>query len=110
MALEEKGLQGYISKLISFDKKEHKSEEVLKINPRGQVRITTLIKKSNVLTFCRCKVITQITKTCIQVFLPFTTGAITMHAINEKIIHQKRNVIPRSMSTFNICFKFDINH
>ena len=38
MALEEKGLQGYNQKLISFEKKEHKSEEVLKLNPRGQVR------------------------------------------------------------------------
>ncbi len=40
IALEEKGLQGYNSKLISFEKKEHKTEEVLKINPRGQVKLT----------------------------------------------------------------------
>ena len=39
ITLEEKGLQGYKHKLISFEKKEHKSEEVLKLNPRGQVRI-----------------------------------------------------------------------
>ena len=39
LCLEEKGLQGYQSKLISFDKKEHKSEEILKINPRGQVGV-----------------------------------------------------------------------
>jgi len=37
LALEEKGLSGYPNKLISFDKKEHKSEELLKWNPRGQV-------------------------------------------------------------------------
>ncbi|XP_068188772.1 glutathione S-transferase A-like [Antennarius striatus] len=37
IALEEKGLQGYNQKLLSFDKKEHKSEEVLDINPRGQL-------------------------------------------------------------------------
>ncbi|XP_013883507.1 glutathione S-transferase A [Austrofundulus limnaeus] len=37
IALEEKNLQGYNSKLLSFDKMEHKSQEVLDINPRGQV-------------------------------------------------------------------------
>ncbi|XP_077982269.1 glutathione S-transferase A-like [Glandiceps talaboti] len=37
MALEEKGLSGYGNKLVSFEKKEHKSEEILKLNPRGQV-------------------------------------------------------------------------
>ncbi|KAK7091353.1 glutathione S-transferase A-like [Littorina saxatilis] len=37
LVLEEKKLQGYGSKLISFSKKEHKTEEVLKLNPRGQV-------------------------------------------------------------------------
>ena len=37
IALEEKGLQGYTSKLISFEKGENKSEDILKINPRGQV-------------------------------------------------------------------------
>merc|ERR1711963_1113167 len=36
VALEEKGLGGYPNKLISFSKREHKSPEVLKINPRGQ--------------------------------------------------------------------------
>ncbi|XP_030267799.1 glutathione S-transferase A-like [Sparus aurata] len=37
IALEEKNLQGYNHKLLSFDKKEHKSQEVLDINPRGQL-------------------------------------------------------------------------
>ncbi|XP_047460495.1 glutathione S-transferase A-like [Mugil cephalus] len=37
IALEEKNLQGYNQKLLSFDKMEHKSQEVLNINPRGQV-------------------------------------------------------------------------
>ncbi len=37
IVLEEKNLQGYKHKLLSFDKKEHKSEEVLKLNPRGEV-------------------------------------------------------------------------
>ncbi|XP_068603745.1 glutathione S-transferase A-like [Brachionichthys hirsutus] len=37
IALEEKGLQGCNKKLLSFDNKEHKSEEVLAINPRGQL-------------------------------------------------------------------------
>ncbi|XP_035694142.1 glutathione S-transferase A-like isoform X2 [Branchiostoma floridae] len=36
ICLEEKGLSDYTSKLISFENKEHKSDEVLKINPRGQ--------------------------------------------------------------------------
>jgi glutathione S-transferase len=37
LTLEEKGLGGYANKLIEFSKNEHKSEEVLKWNPRGQV-------------------------------------------------------------------------
>ena len=37
LCLEEKGICDYQSKKITFEKGEHKSEEVLKINPRGQV-------------------------------------------------------------------------
>ncbi|MCJ8735511.1 hypothetical protein PDJAM_G00247860 [Pangasius djambal] len=37
IALEEKNLQGYHHKLLSFDKGEHKCEEVMKLNPRGQL-------------------------------------------------------------------------
>lgn len=37
LALEEKGLGGYQNKLISFDKQEHKGEDLRKWNPRGQV-------------------------------------------------------------------------
>uniref|UniRef100_A0A1A8FTC4 Glutathione S-transferase rho n=1 Tax=Nothobranchius korthausae TaxID=1143690 RepID=A0A1A8FTC4_9TELE len=37
IALEEKNLQGYNSKLLSFEKGEHKSKEVMDINPRGQL-------------------------------------------------------------------------
>ncbi|XP_049329516.1 glutathione S-transferase rho isoform X1 [Astyanax mexicanus] len=37
IALEEKNLQGYKNKLLSFDKQEHKNPEVLQINPRGQI-------------------------------------------------------------------------
>ncbi|XP_029023196.1 glutathione S-transferase A-like [Betta splendens] len=37
IALHEKNLQGYNSVLLSFDKKEHKSQQVLDINPRGQL-------------------------------------------------------------------------
>ncbi|XP_054873606.1 glutathione S-transferase A-like isoform X3 [Amphiprion ocellaris] len=36
--LEEKKLQGYDQKLLSFEKMEHKSQEVLDINPRGQFK------------------------------------------------------------------------
>uniref|UniRef100_A0A3Q1H9X2 Glutathione S-transferase rho n=1 Tax=Acanthochromis polyacanthus TaxID=80966 RepID=A0A3Q1H9X2_9TELE len=35
--LEEKRLQGYDKKLLSFEKMEYKSQEVLDINPRGQL-------------------------------------------------------------------------
>ena len=38
LALEEKGITDYTSTLCSMDKDEHKSPEVLKINPRGQVK------------------------------------------------------------------------
>ena len=37
IALEEKGLTNYESHLLEMSKNEHKSEQVLKINPRGQV-------------------------------------------------------------------------
>ncbi|XP_076610599.1 glutathione S-transferase A-like [Chaetodon auriga] len=37
ITLEEKKLQGYKHKLLSFEKEEHKSQEVLEINPRGQL-------------------------------------------------------------------------
>ncbi|XP_041360809.1 glutathione S-transferase A-like [Gigantopelta aegis] len=37
LALEEKGFGGYKNKLCSFQKKEHKSEEILALNPRGQL-------------------------------------------------------------------------
>ncbi|XP_059205939.1 glutathione S-transferase A-like [Centropristis striata] len=37
IALEEKNLQGYHQKLLSFEKDEHKSQEVLDINARGQL-------------------------------------------------------------------------
>jgi len=37
LTLEEKGLAGYSNTLVKFDKNEHKSEDVLKWNPRGQI-------------------------------------------------------------------------
>ncbi|XP_034560798.1 glutathione S-transferase A-like [Notolabrus celidotus] len=37
IALEEKNLQGYNQKLLSFEKMEHKSKEVMDMNPRGQL-------------------------------------------------------------------------
>ncbi|KAM7372947.1 hypothetical protein PAMP_007835 [Pampus punctatissimus] len=37
ITLEEKKLQGYKRKLLSFEKGEHKSQEVLETNPRGQL-------------------------------------------------------------------------
>lgn len=36
ITLDEKGLT-YGNKLLSFEKQEHKSEEIININPRGQV-------------------------------------------------------------------------
>ena len=37
ITLEEKQLTGYNQKLISFSAKEHKGEDIMKLNPRGQV-------------------------------------------------------------------------
>lgn len=37
LVLEEKGLQGYGNKFLSFLKGDHKSEEIMKLNPRGQL-------------------------------------------------------------------------
>lgn len=37
IALEEKNLQGYNSVLLSFEKREHKSPQVMAVNPRGQL-------------------------------------------------------------------------
>ena len=40
IVLQEKGLwEGIPNKLLEFSKKEHKGEDVLKMNPRGQVSI-----------------------------------------------------------------------
>ncbi|XP_029701288.1 glutathione S-transferase rho isoform X3 [Takifugu rubripes] len=41
IVLEEKKLQGYKHKLLSFEKGEHKSKEVLEVNPRGQSQFKT---------------------------------------------------------------------
>lgn len=41
IALEEKNLQGYNQKRLYFEKTEHKSAEVMAINPRGQVSLCT---------------------------------------------------------------------
>ena len=44
IVLQEKGLwEGIPNKLLEFSKKEHKGEEVLKMNPRGQVSIKRLM-------------------------------------------------------------------
>ena len=51
LVLEEKGLQGYGNKLLSFSKKEHKGEEVLKLNPRGQVRVTRPVQSAAVIMY-----------------------------------------------------------
>ncbi|KAJ8322067.1 hypothetical protein KUTeg_000538 [Tegillarca granosa] len=37
MVLEEKGFSGYHQRQISFEKKENKCDEIMKLNPRGQV-------------------------------------------------------------------------
>ena len=37
IVLEEKGLSGYGQKLVSFSDQEHKGEDIMKLNPRGQV-------------------------------------------------------------------------
>uniref|UniRef100_A0A3B1ISQ2 Glutathione S-transferase rho n=1 Tax=Astyanax mexicanus TaxID=7994 RepID=A0A3B1ISQ2_ASTMX len=37
IALEEKNLQGYKNKHLSYEKNEHKNPDVLQINPRGQI-------------------------------------------------------------------------
>ncbi|KAJ8322148.1 hypothetical protein KUTeg_000619 [Tegillarca granosa] len=37
MVLEEKGFSGYHQRQISFEKKENKCDEIIKLNPRGQV-------------------------------------------------------------------------
>ncbi|KAL3847565.1 hypothetical protein ACJMK2_018468 [Sinanodonta woodiana] len=37
IVLEEKKFGGYPNKLIEFSKEEHKTEEIMKLNPRGQV-------------------------------------------------------------------------
>lgn len=44
--LEEKNLQGYNNKLLSFDKQEHKTKEVTDLNPRAQVhyKLTNALK------------------------------------------------------------------
>jgi glutathione S-transferase len=43
ICLEEKGLRQYNSKQLSFLNNEHKSEQVVDINPRGQVKFELYI-------------------------------------------------------------------
>ncbi len=50
LALEEKALQGYSHKLLSFSQKEHKGDEVKSINPRGQVSVGARSSKIVVLS------------------------------------------------------------
>uniref|UniRef100_A0A8C9Y1U7 GST N-terminal domain-containing protein n=1 Tax=Sander lucioperca TaxID=283035 RepID=A0A8C9Y1U7_SANLU len=50
--LKEKKLQGYKHKLLSFEKGEHKSQEVLEINPRGQ--LPALKHEDNILNESAC--------------------------------------------------------
>lgn len=52
ITLEEKKLQGYKHKLLSFEKGEHKSQEVLEINPRGQVGVACSTVKTTIFTLC----------------------------------------------------------
>jgi hypothetical protein len=40
LALEEKGFSGYKNKILTFDEKDLRSPEILKLNPRGQVSQT----------------------------------------------------------------------
>ena len=39
IALEEKSLSGYGQRVISFKEKEHKCDDIMKLNPRGQVSL-----------------------------------------------------------------------
>lgn len=43
IALEEKEVKDYTKKLLSFEKMEHKSKEVMEMNPRGQVNTHPLM-------------------------------------------------------------------
>ena len=43
ITLEEKNLKGYKQKLLSFEKMEHKSQQVMDMNPRGQVRSLSVL-------------------------------------------------------------------
>lgn len=52
ITLEEKKLQGYKHKLLSFEKGEHKSQDVLEINPRGQVGVACNTGKNTIHIHC----------------------------------------------------------
>lgn len=45
ITLEEKKLQGYKHRVLSFEKGEHKSQEVLEINLRGQVGVARTVNE-----------------------------------------------------------------
>ncbi|XP_067666036.1 glutathione S-transferase A-like [Haliotis asinina] len=55
LVLEEKGLSGYPNKRISFGDQEHKSDEITKLNPRGQVPTfkdgDVVVNESNAICF-----------------------------------------------------------
>lgn len=62
MVLEEKGFSGYQHRQISFEKRENKCEEILKLNPRGQVIMILTNVYSFYVFFYECV-------TCIPFFL-----------------------------------------
>ena len=37
ITLQEKGLTKYGEKIVTFSKKEHKADDIMAVNPRGQV-------------------------------------------------------------------------
>jgi len=52
LVLAEKGMwEGIPNKLVSFSNKENKSEEIMKLNPRGQVSASSISRTLNILSF-----------------------------------------------------------
>ncbi|GAB1606610.1 glutathione S-transferase A-like [Argonauta hians] len=90
ITLEEKGLK-YNSKLVSFEKKEHKSDEIMKSNPRGQV--PTMIVDDHVVneSYAACEYLEAVYKDQGTPLLPPATNPKQLGLVLQRM-HETCNV------------------
>lgn len=88
IVLEEKGLK-YGEKLLSFDQKEHKSEEIMSLNPRGQLPTLKVGDKTINESIAACLYFEDIHKTQGTALIPSESQAIVLQRAFEALNLQK---------------------